>query len=88
MSHISRLPRPVLWRRSTILAAARIGLPIRPLDDFQKALKSLNLVGNEGISMIAVSGLDMAAWDALAKAANMPLALLLGGSLGTGACLQ
>ena len=65
-----------------VLGAARIGLPIRPLDDFQKALKSLNLVGNEGISMIAVSGLDMAAWDALAKAANMPLALLLGGSLG------
>ena len=32
--------------------------------------------------MIAVSGLDMAAWDALAKAANLPLAELLGGSLG------
>ena len=32
--------------------------------------------------MIAVSGLDMAAWDALAKAANMPLAVFLGGSLG------
>ena len=32
--------------------------------------------------MIAVSGLDMASWDALAKAANMPLAVFLGGSLG------
>jgi mandelate racemase len=42
----------------------------------------LNLVGYEGVSMIAVSGLDMAAWDALAKAAGMPLAVLLGGSLG------
>lgn len=31
--------------------------------------------------MIAVSGLDMAAWDALAKAANRPLAEFLGGSL-------
>ena len=31
------------------LAAARVGQPIRPLDDFQKGLKSLNLVGNEGI---------------------------------------
>src|SRR5437879_10058061 len=31
--------------------------------------------------MIAVAGLDMAAWDALAKAANMPLAVFLGGSL-------
>jgi mandelate racemase len=65
------------------LAAARIGQPIHPLDDFQEGQKSLNLVGNEGISMIAVSGLDMAAWDAMAKAANMPLAVFLGGSLGT-----
>ena len=65
------------------LAAARAGRPIRPLDDFQAGLKSLNLVGSEGIAMIAVSGLDMAAWDALAKAANMPLAVFLGGSLGT-----
>jgi mandelate racemase len=32
--------------------------------------------------MIAASGLDMAAWDALAKAANLPLCVLLGGSVG------
>ena len=64
------------------LAAARAGRPIRPFDDFQQGLKALNLVGNEGIAMIAVAGLDMAAWDALAKAAGMPLALFLGGSLG------
>jgi mandelate racemase len=32
--------------------------------------------------MIAVSGLDMAAWDALAKAAGVPLCVLLGGSVG------
>jgi mandelate racemase len=32
--------------------------------------------------MIAVAGLDMAAWDALAKAADMPLCVLLGGSVG------
>jgi mandelate racemase len=64
------------------LAAARIGQPIRPLDDFRKDHGSLNLVGYEGLSMIAVSGLDMAGWDALAKAAALPLAVLLGGSLG------
>ena len=33
--------------------------------------------------MIAVAGLDMAAWDALAKAAGAPLCELLGGSVGT-----
>jgi mandelate racemase len=64
------------------LAAIRRGQPIRPIEDFQKNHRSLNLVGYEGISMIAVSGLDMACWDALAKAAGMPLAVFLGGSVG------
>ena len=32
--------------------------------------------------MIAVAGLDMAAWDALARAANLPLCVLPGGSVG------
>jgi mandelate racemase len=63
------------------LAMQRKGRPVRPADDFRQGLKALNLVGYEGVSMIAVSGLDMAAWDALAKAAGMPLAVLLGGSL-------
>ena len=64
------------------LAGARCGQPIHPINDFQRGHKSLNLVGYEGMSLIAISGLDMAAWDALAKAARMPLAVFLGGSLG------
>ena len=64
------------------LATSRKGMRIAPLDDFQTARKSLNLVGYEGIAMITVAGLDMAAWDALAKAAGLPLAELLGGSVG------
>ena len=63
------------------LAAARHGRPIAPLDDFAAGRKALGLVGLEGVSLIAVSGLDMAAWDALAKVAEMPLAVYLGGSL-------
>jgi mandelate racemase len=57
------------------------GQPVAPVDMFQAARKSLNLVGLEGQSLIAVSGLDMAAWDALARAAELPLASLLGGTL-------
>ena len=55
---------------------------VTPLDLYALARKSLHFVGYQGMSMIAVAGLDMAAWDALAKAANMPLCVLLGGSVG------
>ncbi|SAK84264.1 mandelate racemase/muconate lactonizing protein [Caballeronia catudaia] len=65
------------------LAASRKGKRIAPLCDFQADRKSLSLVGYEGLAMIAIAGLDMAAWDALAKAANLPLARLLGGDVGT-----
>ncbi len=56
------------------------GQPIVPFDGFKHGRKSLNLIGLEGASLIAVSGLDMAAWDALAKAAGVPLVTLLGGT--------
>ena len=65
------------------LAAASLGQSLAPLDNFQNNRRSLNLVGYEGLAMIAASGLDMAVWDALAKAAGVPLAVLLGGSLGS-----
>jgi mandelate racemase len=64
------------------LCAARLGKPLVPLDDFQAMRKTLNFVGYEGIAMIAVAGIDMAIWDALAQAAGMPLAVMLGGSIG------
>lgn len=60
----------------------RKGKAIAPVADFQGGRKSLNLVGYEGVAMIANAGIDMAAWDALAKAAGMPLAVLLGGAVG------
>lgn len=58
------------------------GKEIAPVELFQTASKSLHFVGYEGLAMIAAAGLDMAAWDALAKAAGMPLCRLLGGSVG------
>ena len=58
------------------------GRRLAPLELYDAARKSLHFVGYEGLAMIAVSGLDMAAWDALAKAAGMPLCVLLGGSVG------
>src|SRR3989475_3178214 len=58
------------------------GHQVSPAELYALARKSLHFVGYEGVSMIAVSGLDMAAWDALAKAAGAPLCVLLGGSVG------
>jgi mandelate racemase len=58
------------------------GHQVTPIELHALARKSLHFVGYQGLSMIAVSGLDMAAWDALAKAAGMPLCVLLGGSVG------
>jgi mandelate racemase len=64
------------------LAEAAKGQPVAPFDVHRRAIGSLHLVGREGVSMIAASGLDMAAWDALARAADMPLAVFLGGTVG------
>lgn len=62
----------------TLLAGRRLA----PVELYDAARKSLHFVGYEGQSMIAVAGLDMAAWDALARAAGVPLCMLLGGSVG------
>jgi mandelate racemase len=64
------------------LGAQLKGHRVSPVELYGLARKSLHFVGYQGLSMIAVSGLDMAAWDALAKAAGLPLCVLLGGSVG------
>jgi mandelate racemase len=58
------------------------GRRLAPIEFYEAARKSLHFVGYEGMSIIAVAGLDMAAWDALARAAGVPLCVLLGGSVG------
>src|SRR5262249_3074504 len=69
---------PALNDLGTMLKGRRVA----PCELFEAARKSLHFVGYEGLSLIAASGLDMAAWDALAKAADQPLCVLLGGSVG------
>src|ERR1700719_3706174 len=58
------------------------GRRLAPIEFYEAARKSLHFVGYEGMAMIAVAGVDMAAWDALARAAGVPLCVLLGGSIG------
>ena len=56
--------------------------PIAPLDLYKLGIQSINLSGREGLGLVALSALDMAIWDAFAKASNQPLAELLGASIG------
>ncbi len=58
------------------------GKVLAPLDVFSEAMKTLHLHGRQGTTMIAISGIDMAIWDALGQASGRPLAQLLGGSTG------
>lgn len=62
------------------------GQAVSPIDLFNAVRKSLHLIGYEGFSMIAASGVDMAAWDALSKSAQLPLCAMLGGSVGSVKC--
>ncbi len=58
------------------------GRSVAPFEFYRAARKSLHFVGYEGLAMIAAAGLDMAAWDTLARAADLPLCTLLGGTVG------
>jgi len=58
------------------------GRQLSPLDFYRDAMSRMHLLGRQGVTLIAAAGIDMAVWDAHAKAAGLPLAELLGGSLG------
>ncbi len=64
------------------IAEGMVDAPAAPIDLLRSEAGALNVVGTGGISRIAISALDMAVWDALAKEAGRPLAALLGGTVG------
>jgi mandelate racemase len=51
---------------------------VAPLDLWEKLAQRFALIGVQGLVRMAMSGLDVAAWDALAVAAGVPLVKLLG----------
>jgi mandelate racemase len=57
-----------------------IGRAIAPFDLMALMDAKFRLLGWQGLVGMAVSGLDMAFWDALGQATGQPLAQLLGGS--------
>ena len=81
--------RGYLWCyvRETIPAIASVlavvaemvkGDPVAPCDLWARLSQRFALMGVQGIVRMAMSGLDIAAWDAVALAANKPLATLIG----------
>jgi mandelate racemase len=64
-----------------VLAATR-GERIAPAALWTKLATRFTLIGVQGIVRMAMSGFEVACWDALALAAGMPLARLIGGSRG------
>src|SRR6201996_2627592 len=64
------------------MAEQQRGKPVSPFDRFEEAMRSLHLLGRQGVMLIATAALDMAMWDALAKAMEVPLVVLLGGTVG------
>ncbi len=74
------------WTLASIVACARglfdmiKGDPLAPFDLEAKLRRQLALLDSPGLVGLALAGLDMAAWDALAQARGVPLVTLLGGA--------
>jgi mandelate racemase len=55
------------------------GKPVAPAERLTEFDKRFRLIGWQGLIGMAVSGLDMALWDALGRALDQPVVALLGG---------
>src|SRR5258708_38661309 len=60
-----------------VLAATK-GERVAPADLWARLARRFALIGVQGIVRMAMAGFDVACWDALALAAGLPLARLLG----------
>jgi mandelate racemase len=57
------------------------GEPLAPVDIEATLRRQLTLLDTPGLVGLALAGIDMAAWDALAQARGVPLVVLLGGAV-------
>ncbi len=68
-----------LARLATEIGGELVGQPIVPVDIARGFDRQFRLLGRQGLLGMLLSGLDMALWDALGRAAGWPVARLLGG---------
>ena len=76
---VNQLPSIIECIKS--LATLFLGNQIKPYNFYKEGFKNLSLLGFQGIGLYSLASLDIAFWDAYAKAAGLPLAILLGGEL-------
>lgn len=72
---------PALAQAVSNLADMVIGMPLAPRDIHMHLVRRCRLFGMKGLLGVALGGLDMALWDAWARARNEPLARALGAEL-------
>ncbi len=71
--------RPVVAALTELAAVIQDDV-VAPLEIGRKLQAHFRLLGASGVMGMAMAGIDMAAWDALARAHGLPLARLLGGN--------
>jgi mandelate racemase len=71
--------RPVVSLLEGLSAELASG-PAAPVDVDRKLAQRFRLLGGQGLTGMAMAGIDMACWDAAARQAGLPLARFLGGT--------
>ena len=72
---------PALHRIVGDIGAELVGMPAAPQEVMRYFDRRFRLIGWQGLVGMAVSGIDMALWDALGRAAGLPVVRLLGGTV-------
>jgi mandelate racemase len=77
---IARHHLPAMAKLVEAMAAMLEGDELAPIDIEKKLRARYALLGVHNVVLIAMAGIDMAAWDALAQSHEVPLVRLLGGT--------